>query len=86
MASNLFNLSKALYEKANHLRIPVLIIHGEEDGIADVNGSRDLFRHLTTAKKFIKTYPGLFHELMNELPKDREVVLTDIKEFLHSVG
>lgn len=86
MGSNLFNLSKALYEKANHIRIPILIIHGEEDGIADVNGSRDLFRHLTSQKKFIKTYPGLYHELMNELPKDREVVLTDIKEFLHSLG
>ena len=86
MATNLFNLSKALYEKASHLHVPILIIHGEDDGIIDVNGSRDLFRHLTVEKKFIKTYAGLYHELMNELPKDREMVLTDIVEFLHFIG
>jgi acylglycerol lipase len=86
MGSNLFNLSKALYDKANHVHVPVLIIHGEEDGIIDVNGSRDLFRHLTVEKKIIKTYSGLYHELMNELPKDREIVLNDIVEFLHSIG
>ncbi len=86
MATNLFNLSKALYEKANHIHVPILIIHGEEDGIADVNGSRDLFRHLTVEKKFIKTYSGLYHELMNELPKDRDLVLNDVVDFLHSVG
>ncbi|HMV45487.1 MAG TPA: lysophospholipase [Leptospiraceae bacterium] len=86
MATNLFHLSKALYEKASHLHIPVLIVHGEQDGIADVNGSRDLFRYLTTEKKIIKTYPGLYHELMNELPKDREMVLNEIKDFLHSIG
>ena len=86
MATNLFNLSKALYDKAHHLHVPILIIHGESDGIVDVDGSRDLFRHLTSEKKFIKTYPGLYHELMNELPKDREMVLTDIREFLHSIA
>lgn len=82
MGKNLFNLSKALYEKVSLLRIPLMLIHGEEDGIADVNGSRDIYRLLSTEKKIIKTYPGLFHELMNELPKDRNMVLNDVHEFL----
>jgi alpha-beta hydrolase superfamily lysophospholipase len=82
MGKNLFHLAKALYDKANHLKVPVLIIHGEEDGIADVNGSRDLFKLIASEKKYIKTYPELYHELMNELPKDREIVLADIINFL----
>ena len=82
MGKNLFNLSKALYDKVGVLHVPVMLIHGEDDGIADVNGSRDIFRLLSTEKKVIKTYPGLYHELMNELPSDREMVLNDVMEFL----
>lgn len=84
MGKNLFNLAKALYEKVGILRIPVMLIHGEEDGIADVNGSRDVFRLLSTEKKVIKTYPNLYHELMNELPNDREMVFKDLMEFIHT--
>lgn len=82
MGHNLFHLSKAIYEKADLIHIPILIIHGEEDGIADVNGSRDLFLRLTCKDKSLKVYQGLYHELMNELPQDREVVLNDVRSFL----
>lgn len=85
MANHLFHLSYAIYEKAKLLQIPVLMIHGDADGIAEVRGSIELDSHMISDKKTLKIYPGLYHELMNELPENREIVLTDIKKFLDSV-
>lgn len=85
MANHLFHLSYAIYEKASMIHIPVLMIHGEEDGIAEARGSIELNESLTTSKKFLKLYPGLYHELMNELPESRNIVLEDIKKFMDSI-
>ncbi|MBP9885292.1 MAG: lysophospholipase [Leptospiraceae bacterium] len=85
MANHLFHLSYAIYEKAKLLQIPILMIHGDADGIAEARGSIELDSHITSNKKTLKIYPGLYHELMNELPESREIVLNDIKKFLDSV-
>ncbi|MEM7183482.1 MAG: lysophospholipase [Spirochaetota bacterium] len=82
MANNLFYLSRAIYHKVHNIKIPVYLFHGEADGIADIRGSRELFAKMTGDNKTFKSYPGLYHELMNELPKDRERVLDGIVEFL----
>lgn len=85
MAKNLFHLSRAIYHKVHNIRIPTLLIHGEADGIADVRGSRELYAKMSGDNKTFHSYPGLYHELMNELPKDREKVLNDIMDFFHSL-
>lgn len=85
MANHLFHLSYAIYEKAKNIQIPILMLHGEEDGIAEARGSIELDKCITYDKKTLKLYPGLFHELMNEIPEKREIVLEDIKKFLDSV-
>lgn len=82
MGHNFFHLAEAIFHKAHVIKIPIIIIHGEKDGIADVDGSRELFKHLTVEDKQIKIYPSLYHELMNELPADREIVLNDLKQFI----
>jgi len=85
MANHLFHLSYAIYDKAKLLQIPILMIHGDADGIAEARGSIELDSHITSNKKTLKIYPGQYHELMNELPETREIVLSDIKAFLDSV-
>jgi alpha-beta hydrolase superfamily lysophospholipase len=85
MANHLFHLSYAIYEKAKLIQIPILMIHGDADGIAEARGSIELDSHITSNKKTLKIYPGQYHELMNELPETREIVLNDIKKFLDSV-
>jgi acylglycerol lipase len=82
MGRNLFHLAAVMNNKAHLIQIPILMIHGDQDGIADVEGSRDFFRNLNTSKKDIKIYPGLFHELLNELPEYRAQVLTDLAQFI----
>lgn len=85
MGSELLEIGPKLIKKAGVLRCPVLILHGQEDGIVDVNGSAELYKNLIYRNKRIKIYPGLYHELMNEYPEHREVVFQDIQAFLETL-
>jgi alpha-beta hydrolase superfamily lysophospholipase len=60
--------------------LPVLLVHGAEDGLTDPAGSRELFERASTADKQLKLYPGLYHEVMNE--PERAEVLSDIARWL----
>ena len=62
------------------IKIPVLMVHGSADGIADVEGARDLFAQLGSEDKELIVYEGLFHEVMNEPEQER--VLDDIVAWL----
>ncbi|RHX89010.1 alpha/beta hydrolase [Leptospira stimsonii] len=85
MGSELLEIGPKLIKKAGILRCPVLILHGQEDGIVDVNGSTELYKNLIYRNKRIKIYPGLYHELMNEFPEHREPVFQDIQAFLETL-
>jgi acylglycerol lipase len=85
MGANLFHLNKAMKTKHHLIRVPILMIHGEKDGIADVEGTTRFFDGVSSQNKKLIIYPNLFHELMNELPADREKVLKDISEFILSL-
>jgi acylglycerol lipase len=85
MGNNLFYLSKAIYNKVHTVRIPVLVMHGDADHIADCNGSKELFKYFQFNNKTLKIYHGLYHEIMNEPKPDRDIVLNDIKNFINSI-
>ncbi|MCB1142441.1 MAG: lysophospholipase [Leptospiraceae bacterium] len=85
MGANLFHLNKAMKTKSHLIKVPILMIHGEADGIADVVGTTRFFEHVESKIKKLVVYPGLYHELMNELPQDREKVLKDISDFIFSL-
>jgi alpha-beta hydrolase superfamily lysophospholipase len=55
---------------------PLLIVHGEDDRLINVAGSRMLVANLAATDVTLKVYPGLFHEVFNEPEKDR--VLDDV--------
>lgn len=56
---------------AAQLTLPWLVVHGEEDAIAPVQGARVLFDALRSADKQLAIYPGLRHEVHNERPAER---------------
>jgi acylglycerol lipase len=58
-------------EAAAELTLPWLVVHGEEDAIAPVQGSRVLFDALRSQDKQLVIYPGLRHEVHNERPAER---------------
>lgn len=61
---------------APKIRLPLLIQHGEADGLTAPAGSRYLFDHIASADKHLEIYPGLFHEIYNE--PERDTVLDDL--------
>lgn len=64
------------------LQLPLLALHGEDDKLAGVAGSRLVVERAGGRDKTLKTYPGLYHEIFNELPADREIVLKDLTDWI----
>lgn len=66
--------------------LPILICHGESDGINDFDTSKEFTRKLNAIpgqknKKFI-AYPGGHHELFMEVPEIRDKFIQDVEDFL----
>lgn len=71
----------ARYEE---LRLPVLLMHGTDDRLADIEGSRQLERLAVNADVTAHYYDGLYHEVFNEPEQDQ--VIADLLEWLSSVA
>jgi alpha-beta hydrolase superfamily lysophospholipase len=71
-----------LLAAAPDLRLPVLILHGDADGVADPEGSRRLFAAVGSPDKTLKLYPGGYHEPLNDL--DKAAVMADILAWLEA--
>lgn len=69
-------------DRAQTLRTPLLILHGEADRVANAAGSRWLFENAGSKDNTLLTYPDLRHELHNELAPDRVRVFGDILTWL----
>jgi alpha-beta hydrolase superfamily lysophospholipase len=59
---------------------PLLILHGTNDGIGNVNGSKSLHKRAQSKDKTLKLYKNLYHELLNEPEKDQ--VIQDILSWI----
>lgn len=62
--------------------LPVLIMHGSDDAMVDVDGSRDLVDQIGSADKKLTVYPGLFHEILNE--PEKPTVLQEAVDFIEA--
>lgn len=51
---------------APSLALPLLIVHGEEDRLCDISGSRALLAAYGGGDKALQPFAGLMHELHNE--------------------
>jgi acylglycerol lipase len=62
------------------ITIPTLILYGTADKLCPPGGSEMLGERIGATDKTVKSYPGLFHEILNE--PERDEVLTDIRGWL----
>lgn len=83
MGVDLFATGEALLEQASRLTLPVLVFHGDADGIAQAQGSKEFFQALSSKDKTLKIYPGFYHETMNEPFADRKQVLSDVVKWIN---
>ncbi len=67
-------------EQLPDLKLPLLILHGAEDKLVNPAGSQLAYDRASSADKTLKLYPGMRHEIMNEIGK--EGVLDEIVAWL----
>lgn len=60
-------------EKETEFAYPVLMLHGEKDGLVSVEDTYEFFRQAASKDKQMKVYGNLFHEIFNEYCKDEVI-------------
>lgn len=64
---------------------PVLMLHGEKDGLVSMQDTLDFFAAVPAADKQMKIYGGLFHEILNEYSRD-EVISNALRWMRRRLG
>lgn len=59
---------------------PCLILHGGEDKIVPPEFSRLFYKNIGSKDKELKIYPGMYHEIYNEVKKDE--VIEDVHKWI----
>ena len=80
LAAEMLNNMTDIQQNAGKISLPILLLHGEKDSLADAEGSKYLDAHISSPDKTLIIYPELFHEIFNEPEKD--AVLTDMTDWL----
>jgi alpha-beta hydrolase superfamily lysophospholipase len=68
--------------RASRIRLPVFFMCPGDDKIVDPVACQEVFDRIGSSDKTLNTYPGLYHEIFNEL--DRERVLVDLSSWLRT--
>jgi len=69
-----------LKEHAQDFKEPISILQAGDDKICDCRAAEKFYNALGSTDKKFKTYPGFYHELLNEV--DREEAYNDIYSWL----
>ncbi len=80
MGNALLSIGPEILTRASQLSLPILIMHGEADAIADCEGSKELYETVSCVDKELKLYPESYHEIVNDY--DVEQVLQDMTGWL----
>ena len=62
------------------ITLPLLILHGTKDKATKYSGSQFFYDHADAPDKTIKIYEGHYHDLLNDV--DKEKVMGDIQEWI----
>lgn len=60
-------------KRAGEVRLPVLMLIGSADPIAEPARSKEVFERLGSADKTLRIYDDFFHEVLNEVGKERVI-------------
>ena len=74
----------AVLAAAPLIDMPLLVMYGEADPVADPAGARELFAAAASADKTERAYPGYYHEIFNET--GRGAPIADLIAWLREHG
>ncbi|MFC1956995.1 serine aminopeptidase domain-containing protein [Chloroflexota bacterium] len=80
--AELLKSSKKLQAQMSTIKLPVLIMHGTADRLADVVGSETLYERVGSKEKTLKLYDGAYHDIFNEL--NSKQVFSDLDKWLYT--
>lgn len=80
MAAELIRAGETALANLHKIAVPILIMHGSADELADPEGSRLIYAGVSSTDKTLKIYDGLYHEIFNE--PEKEQVLSDVADWL----
>ena len=82
IARALLLVGETMPQRAPALTAPLLVVHGVEDRLISVEGSRHLAECVASSDVELKEYPGLYHEVFNE--PERNQVLDDVVSWINA--
>jgi alpha-beta hydrolase superfamily lysophospholipase len=74
--------SDELQRRAGELTVPLLVLQGSADKVADPELGRSLHARMGGNDKTIKSYPGLYHDLLHEKEAKRDEVVAELAEWM----
>ena len=82
LARALMLVGETMPQRPPSLTAPLLVVHGSDDRLIPVEGSRQLVAAVGSTDVELKVYPGLFHEVFNE--PEQEQVLDDVVSWINA--
>jgi alpha-beta hydrolase superfamily lysophospholipase len=76
----MLQVGETMEQRAPSLTAPLLVVHGSDDRLIPVEGSRRLVGSVGSDDVELKVYPGLYHEVFNEPEQDQ--VLGDVVSWI----
>ena len=76
----LLQVGETMPQRAPALHAPLLVVHGSDDRLIPLAGSRRLIGCVGSTDVELKVYPGLYHEVFNE--PERDQVLDDVVHWI----
>jgi alpha-beta hydrolase superfamily lysophospholipase len=76
----LLQVGETMPRRAPALTAPLLVVHGSDDRLIPIDGSRRLVECVGSTDVELKVYPGLYHEVFNE--PERDQVLDDVVSWI----
>ncbi|HLG21576.1 MAG TPA: lysophospholipase [Candidatus Manganitrophaceae bacterium] len=77
-------MNRRLRREAEKIAVPTLILQGTEDRIVIPQGAQALYNRLTTPHKRLIWYEGFYHEVFNEIGRERVIadLISWLKEYI----
>lgn len=82
LGSEMLAAGPYILARAAGISLPLLVMHGGSDQIADQTGSQELYEKAGSSDKSLNIYPDFYHEIFNEL--SREEVFKDLLSWLEA--
>ena len=58
---------------AGKITLPILLLHGGDDGLTSVEGSKLLYENIRSTDKTLKIFDGFYHEIFNDPGKENVI-------------